>query len=117
MTNQFRIRPFVRPIALFGVAVPVLVLAALYVAAGAVTVAFGDFVFGLTVVAALAWTLVGISGRRLAAARPDGELHRGSASDYGREVAAGSYARLSAPIRLLLVLTGTVALGWVVVGL
>lgn len=118
MPEQPRLRRFARPVLLFGVGVPLLAIAALYAVASAVDVAFGDLLFGLTVVAALAWTLVGVSGRRLDAARPSGELHRGSASDYGREQSAGSYARLTAPFRLLVVLSGTVVLGWlwVVVG-
>lgn len=118
MPDQSRLRRFVRPVFLFGAAVPILAIAGLSAVASVVDVAFGDLLFGLTVVAALAWTLVGVSGRRLDAARPSGELHRGSASDYGREQSEGSYARLTAPFRLLVVLSGTVVLGWlwVVVG-
>ena len=112
MLEQSRVSRFVRPIAVFGVAIPLVVLAGLYVVAGVVDVVFGTVLFGVTVVAAGAWTLVGISGRLLDAARPSGELHRGSASEYGRELSGGTFTRLSTPFRALLVLTGTVLLGW-----
>lgn len=74
---------------------------------------FGNVVFALTGATVLAWLLFAGWGRRMDAARPTGELFRSSATDYGREQARGTYARVPLPARVLFVLTGTVLLGWV----
>lgn len=102
-------------LAVFGVAIPVVVLAGLYLASTMIGVAFGDVVFGLTILVVVVWVVVAGWGRRMDAARPSGELFRNAASDYGSEVSRGRFARFASPARLLVTLTGTVILGWVVV--
>lgn len=105
-----------RAVALFGIAAPLLVLVALYGASRlVVAVAFGDLLFGVTILTAATWLLFAGSGRRLDAARPESELARNSASDYGSELSRGSYAALSRSGGVLVVLTGTVVLGWIAV--
>lgn len=79
------------------------------------TIPFGTVILGMTALTTLAWFVFAGWGRRMDAARPSGELFRNSATDYGKEVSEGTYEQLPLPTRLLLVLTGTVILGWAVV--
>lgn len=104
----------VKAVVVFGVVIPLALLAGLYYGSRAAGFEFGNVVFGLTGATTLAWLLFAGWGRRMDAARPTGELLRSSATDYGKEVARGTYARLPLPARALVVLTGTVVLGWVV---
>lgn len=105
----------VRAVAVFGVVLPVVVLGVLYLGVRALGLVFGDVVFALTILTMGAWVIFAGWGRRMDAARPSGELFRSSATDYGSEVSRGRFAHIPLPARLVVLLTGTVALGWIVI--
>lgn len=115
MNGASRNAQLARGLGVFAIAIPLVVLAATYAVARIVTVAFGDLLFGFTIVTAVAWVLFGLSGRRLDAARRGGEPSRNSATDYGRETSTGTYERLSGPTWVMTTLTATVAFGWLFV--
>lgn len=102
-----------RAVVVFGIGIPAVLLAVLYGGSQAAGIDFGNVVFVLSGVTVLAWVVFAGWGRRMDAARPGGELLRLSATDYGKEVARGTYAHLPEPARLLVVLTGAVVLGWI----
>ncbi len=104
----------VRAVAVFGVGIPLVVLTVLYAGSRAADLEFGNVVFVLTGLTAVAWFVFAGWGRRMDAARPASELFRFSATTYAKDVSEGTYARLPLPTRLLFVLTGAVVLGWVV---
>ena len=99
----------------FGVVVPLSVLGGLYGVSVLTGVAFGDFVFGLTAAVAVGVLLFSGVGRRLDAARPKSELFRKSATAHVREQSATGADGRSVPTRFVLVVAGTVVLGWLVV--
>lgn len=103
-----------KAVLLFGLGIPLVVLAGLYGGGWIAGFEFGDIIFALSAVTAVAWVVFAGWGRRMDAARPSGELFRLSSTDYGEEVAAGTYTRLPLPARVLFVLTGTVILGWII---
>lgn len=98
----------------FGLAVPTVLLVSLHYASRAAGIEFGNVVFALTALATLAWFLFAGWGRRMDAARPTGELFRSSATQYAEEISTLEYDSLPMPARLLVILTGTVVLGWAV---
>jgi hypothetical protein len=103
-----------KAVLVFGLGIPLLVLAGIYGGSQIANVQFGNIIFALSVVTAVAWVVFAGWGRRMDAARPSGELFRLSSTDYGKDVAAGTYTRLPLPARVLFVLTGTVILGWII---
>ncbi|NHN59752.1 MULTISPECIES: hypothetical protein [Halorussus] len=112
MGEQSRSRRLARAVAVFGIGIPLVVLAALYTGSRVTNIEFGTVLFVSTGAAALAWVAFVGGGRRMDAARPSGELSRQSATTYGMEVSRGTHADLPLPTRVLFALTGTVILGW-----
>lgn len=109
-----RTRKTVVAIGLFGVVFPVLTLGVLYGFSWVAGVNFGNLIFGLSIVTAGVWIFVGVLGGRLDVARSSGELFRFSGTTYGSEISADEEPGFPLPARVLIVLTGTVVLGWAI---
>lgn len=101
-------------IALFGVVFPIVTLGLLYGFSWVAGVNFGNLIFGLSIVTAGVWIFVGVLGGRLDAARSSGELFRLSATTDGTEVSSDDGPGFPLPARVLIVLTGTVVFGWII---
>ena len=115
MTGLHRFQRASRKLLVPGVVVPVVCLLAIFLVSEATGIVAGNVVFVLTIVTSVLWVVVAGWGRRMRAASPLNELAFGSGSRYARDVGSGSpESELGLPVRLLVVLSGIVLWGWVV---
>jgi len=100
-------------IPLFGLVVPGVCLAALYVGAEAVGLVFGNVIFALTILVSGVWILVAGWGRQMRAASPLNEYLFRSGSRFATDDNSDAVeSRASLQTRVLVVLTGIVLWGW-----
>lgn len=110
--DRSRTLRLVRAVVVFGVAIPLLLLGAIFASVHALDVAFWIGVVWFIGAAVLGGVVLAGWRKWMEAASPGSELIRNPATDFEREKCAGSYQRISLPARLLFVLTGTVVIGW-----
>lgn len=103
----------VREVLAFGLGGPIVALPAVYAASRLANVAFGDLVFGLTIVTCFGWILYDLNGR---GGRRETESRSffSRRSEEFREIEDASPAQLRRMARVLVSLTGAVLVGWLV---
>lgn len=115
MENQ-RIPDIPRDVPLFGILVPALCLGIIFVGSEVVGLTFGNIIFGLTVLMAVPWIIVAGWGRQLRAASPMNELLFRSGSRFAQDGRTDAVEyQLPLLSRILVVFTGIVLWGWVIV--
>jgi hypothetical protein len=97
----------------FVVGVPVAVLPSLYVGSRLSGVAFGDLVFGLTILTCFGWVLLDLNVRR-DRRLPEGRSLLSRRSERFAEVEDASPEQVRSMTKALLGLTGAVLAGWAV---
>lgn len=101
----------VREVLVYAIGGPLVLLPVLYAVSGLVSVAFGDVVFGLTLVTSFGWILLNLNDTsRASGAGARSILSR--RSERFRDVEPASPAQLRSMAKVLFALTGTVVLGW-----
>lgn len=99
----------------FGLALPFLALGGLYLGSVALDVVFGNVIFVLTIVMGGLWFVAVGWGRQTMAANPINEVLFGSGSRFTREQGTDADdSGLPFGTRVLVVLTGTVMWGWLI---
>lgn len=115
MTVFQRLQEVTRGLLLPGFVIPLGFLLVLFLVSDAVGVVAGNIIFGLTIVMSIAWAVAAGWGRQMRAASPLNELIFGSGSRFARDVSEGSArSELHLSARLLVILTGIVFWGWIV---
>ena len=107
------------PLIVVFLAVPVVLVAAVYVASRQFDVAFGDLVLALTGITAAGWFLVTRSENASLGAAGASRLGALAGWDtvYASEMSARSSRPYGSPGVVVLVLTATVILGWLLVAI
>lgn len=101
-------------IPLFGLIIPPICLAGLYLVSEASGFVFGNIIFGLTIVMSVLWAIVAGWGRKMRAASPLNELLFRSGSRFAQDGRPDSVdSGFSLQTQLLTVLTGIVLWGWI----
>lgn len=108
-------RELLSEVLLFGLALPLVALGVLYLGSVALDVVFGNVIFVLTIVMGGFWFVAAGWGRRMVAANPINEVLFGSGSRFTRDRGTDADdAGLPFGTRVLVVLTGTVLWGWLI---
>lgn len=115
MTGFQRFQKVTQGLLIPGFVIPLGCLFVLFLVSDAVGVVAGNVIFGLTIVMSVAWVVAAGWGRQMRAASPLNELIFGSGSRFARDVSEGSpKSELHLSAQLLVILTGIVFWGWIV---